>query len=300
MNFRFPILFFILFATCAAWATVAIAQEAPSLDPMRAGLYRVDLDVHAGAAGAPHGFVVQWMTIADHDALGGWPAAGHPALNEARFTGIPTLNPDERSGAFALAPFGAIGVQIGDLFDETGVTTGAPDGLRPGTPYAFRVLRIAAGGGADDPASADAVSTTMWAPECTQGFWKNHPERWPAFCTPMMLGSVMYTKAQLLALYATPAVGNGLISLAHQLITVKLNVCNGSSPLPIAAHIAAADALIGALAIPPVGAGHLDPSATSDLTEILDVYNNGLIPGVIDCPTEARRETWGRIKSLYR
>ncbi len=40
--------------------------------------------------------------------------------------------------------------------------------------------------------------------------------------------------------------------------------------------IAAADALIGGLVIPPVGGGTLAPSATGALTTTLDNYNQGI------------------------
>ena len=142
--------------------------------------------------------------------------------------------------------------------------------------------------------------STTGNPECTQGFWKNHPEVWPPGCTPMLLGTVAYSAAQLMSIYNEPAVGNGLISLAHQLITAKLNSCNGSNLTNVAATIAAADALIGGLVVPPVGGGFLSPASTSALTQTLDDYNNGIIPGVVACVTPARKSTWGGLKSLYR
>lgn len=106
----------------------------------------------------------------------------------------------------------------------------------------------------------------------TLGFWKNHASAWPV--TTLTLGSVSYTKAQLLAIFGTPVRGNGLISLAHQLIAAKLNVAAGASP-PGGNAIANADALIGGLVVPSVGSGFLSPSSTSTLTSALDAYNNG-------------------------
>jgi hypothetical protein len=91
---------------------------------------------------------------------------------------------------------------------------------------------------------------------------------------------VSYTDLQLLSIFNTPAQGNGLLSLAHQLIAAKLNIANGADGTSVAAAIAAADALIGNLVIPPAGAGSLPSSATSSLTGTLDSFNNGLIgPG---------------------
>jgi hypothetical protein len=74
----------------------------------------------------------------------------------------------------------------------------------------------------------------------------------------------------------TPAAGNGLIALAHQLIATKLNIANGAShPAAIDTAIADADALIGNLVIPPVGNGSLPASSTSVLTSLLANYNEG-------------------------
>jgi len=112
----------------------------------------------------------------------------------------------------------------------------------------------------------------------TWGYWKNHagtkhqPNAWPV--SSLTLGTVTYTKTQLLDILNTSVTGNGLVSLAHQLIAAKLNVAAGASPP--SPDIALADALIGGLVIPPVGSGSLDPSVTSALTDALDGWNTGL------------------------
>jgi len=219
--------------TAFAGSAFAVALDTPTLKLDEAGFFRIDLDVTAGASGAPHGFVVQWMNKADYLTFG-WPADEYGAYsNSCDFTGTPTLNTDLRSSTYQLAPGGSIQIQMGDLFDETGIDGTYLDQVPPGE-YAFRVW---AEGDAAVPGSASTPSVTLFAtttnPECTQGFWKTHPEAWPVGCTPMTLGTVSYTKTQLLAIYGQPAAGNGLISMAHQLITVKLNLCNGSSPTNI-------------------------------------------------------------------
>ena len=285
-----------------AFAGSAFAQalETPTLKVNRAGFFRIDMDVQAGVTGAPNGFVIQWMKKGDF-LLSGWPsdpASGNSDM--ANFTGTPTLNPDVRSATFQLGPDGVIQVQMGDLADESGISS--PDlltALHSGD-YVFRVW--AKGDGT--PGSASTASEPLFAsttnPECTQGFWQNHPDNWPVSCLPMLLGTVAYTKAQLMSIYLAPVAGNGLISLAHQLITTKLNICNGSNATNIAATVAAADALIGGLVVPPVGGGFLAPASTSALTNTLDDYNNGIIPGVINCATKTTSSTWGKVKSMYR
>ena len=288
------------FLLAFAGSAFAQALDTPALKLDEKGFFRIDLDVTAGASGAPNGFVIQWMTKADYNAYG-WPADEYnPIANSCDFTGIPTLNTDPRSSSFDLGSNGAIKVQMGDLFDETGIYSGDYLSQLPPGDYAFRVW--AEGNGAQG--SGSVASLTFFAstsnPECTQGFWKNHPEAWPPSCLPMTLGTVSYTKQNLLDIYNQPANGNGLISLAHQLITTKLNICNGSNPTNIAATVAAADALIGGLVVPPVGGGFLAPGTTSGLTNTLDDYNNGLIPGVIDCATRTSQSTWGHVKAMYK
>lgn len=112
----------------------------------------------------------------------------------------------------------------------------------------------------------------------TQGYWKNHEDSWPV--GSLTLGTVSYTQTQLLAILDQPVAGNGLISLAHQLIAAKLNTSGGGCvPQSVTDAIAAADALIGALVVPPVGSGWLDPSVTGSLNGTLDTFNNGCTAG---------------------
>jgi hypothetical protein len=97
-----------------------------------------------------------------------------------------------------------------------------------------------------------------------------------------------------------PARGNGLIILAHQLIAAKLNIAQGADPSGIAGVIASSDAMIGALVIPPIGSGYLDPSLVNANAQTLDSYNNGTM-SVPHCgTTPARRSSWGALKSIYR
>ncbi len=105
----------------------------------------------------------------------------------------------------------------------------------------------------------------------TQGYWKNHAEVWPV--SSLTLGTETYNKSQLLSILNTPVKGNGLISLAHQLIAAKLNIAAGASDTTILATINAADALIGNKIIPT---DKVSTSSTASLTAALDNFNNGL------------------------
>ena len=176
-----------------AFAGSAFAQalDTPSLSLDREGFFRIDFDVTAGTSGAPNGFAIQWMTRSAFVA-NGWPAdPNNPALSSmCNFTGVPTLNPDPRSDTFELGPNQSMQVQIGDLADESGISS--PDQLTALTPgnYVFRVW--AKGNGT--PGSGSAPSSEVFAStsnsECTQGFWQNHPDNWPAGCLPMTIGTV--------------------------------------------------------------------------------------------------------------
>ncbi|HEU0273011.1 MAG TPA: hypothetical protein VFQ83_00600 [Candidatus Udaeobacter sp.] len=95
-----------------------------------------------------------------------------------------------------------------------------------------------------------------------------------------MLGAVSYNASQLLQILNRPAQGNGLITLAHQLIAARLNMGNGADPTAIQQAAVDADTMVGGLIIPPIGNGNLSPGQTSDLTDTLTGYNEGTIgPG---------------------
>jgi len=108
-----------------------------------------------------------------------------------------------------------------------------------------------------------------------QGYWKNHPERWPV--TQLQLGNVTYNQQQLLSILKDSARTNGLVFLAHQEIAAKLNIANGADGSCIAQTLAAADALIGDLVIPPVGDGFLSLHDVAGYVSALSRYNGGFL-----------------------
>jgi len=290
-------------------AAAQSAYDAPSVSLVDRGLFRLTLGITAGPSGSPAGFSIQWMKKSDYDALGQtWPDEGHPALKYCQCYGPYTLN--DWAGSPVMGGGETSYLQLGDLGDESGLYGNDYDVLQPGTEYVVR--GYAEGDGNGDPSGfSNTLTTSTLTSECTQGFWKTHgpapcttgnnSNTWPSSCFPMMLGTVAYSQAQICSILLQSVGGNGLISLAHQLITAKLNGCSTSDLTPIAATIAAADAQIGGLVVPPVGSGYLAPSSTSSKTETLDDYNNGLLGGVANCPTPVMSNTtWGRLKVLYR
>lgn len=291
--------------TLAAAPVFAAALDAPTVTRLASGHGKITLQVTAGPSGAPSGFAVYWMKASDYSDYGDtWPTSeAYPGLGWAHFTGVPTLNTFGGSN-FVLGPNESVVVEIGDLLDESGLTTNSPDELEysaaSSTDYVFCTWAIGGASGTKSEFSLNAAGTTVQVQNCTftVGYWKNHPEAWQV--TNLTLGTVNYTQAELLQILNQPVGGNGLISLAHQLIAAKLNIANGADGTVVNSTIAAADAQIGALVIPPIGAGFLAPSSTSAKTQILDDWNNGITgPGhCADTPT--RPSTWGAVKSLYR
>jgi hypothetical protein len=242
--------------------------DAPTLSIVDATQTTITVRVCAGATGAPAGFSLHWTTSADYVA-NGWSSV---EVCSASFSGVPG------GSRFNLDPGECTDVVVGALDDsEIGVSFTCNSPLECGQEYAFRSF---AHGNADWNRSEFSATIFGTTDPCddgctlTQGFWKNHPDVWPV--SSLTLGSVSYTQAELLSILGAPVVGNGLISLAHQLIAAKLNIASGANPSAISSTIAAADALIHTLVVPPVGGGFLFPATTSSLTAALDAYNNGI------------------------
>ncbi len=298
-----------LLLTLATLALVTQSASAAQLDrPVLAsyvqGQAKIVVIVQAGASGAPAGFELQWMKFTDFLANGGqFHTVANAAQSEAVFNGVPTLNTwDGALTSFQLAGSSLAAVEVGDLFDETGVATNVParDELAKETPYIFRARAAAtATDDASDWSNVFIVESTINR-NCTftQGYWKNHPEDWPV--TSLQLGNVVYTDTELLQILNQPAQGNGLVILAHQLIATLLNEAQGADTSAVSGDIANAHALIGNLVIPPIGNGYLDPSDTSSTTQALDDYNNG-ITGPGHCgPTGTEPMPWAQVKAAYR
>jgi len=288
-------------AAIFAQAASAAQQSTPSVGSFNARPSSIRFIVMAGNTGAEGGFTIEWIKKSAYDAQGGWPAAGDPAIHQGDFTGVPVWIASGTSGDFTLPPNKWQVVALGELFDESGVTANSTEELEEGTAYVVRLYARPSGGNtASAPTPDMVISTSIHVQNCTytQGYWKNHPEVWPV--TNLTLGTVNYTAAELLSILQQPAQGNGLIILAHQLIAAKLNIFNGADPSVISSTIAAADAQIGALVVPPVGAGYLSPASVNAKANALDDWNNG-ITGPGHCPTvPATPTTWGSIKSTYR
>lgn len=260
----------------------------------------INVQVCAGATGAPAGFSVQWQTAKDFAQYGGWPADSSCPVTDPN--GIPgdgdeiytcgdsfckaSFSGNANLSRYNLPANACVTVNLGEFLFDEGASTDCAFALECSTNYVFRSFAHANSSLQRSDFTANLSCSTL---DCgheesctlTQGYWKTHGpiptgnniNEWPV--TGLTLGTVTYIALELQAIFDTPAAGNGLISLAHQLIAAKLNVANGADDTDAAASIAAADALIGSLVVPPVGSGSLAPSATSALTTSLKDYNEG-------------------------
>lgn len=277
----------VLMTSIAVVPTVAEVLDPPTFTIDDPGTAKQPLVIAASATGAPGGFTIWWMTEDEFIANGSqWYPSGDPRQGEAYFWGVPTLNVFVgESSTFVLAPSSHITIELGDIADESGLTSTAIGELQWSTTYVFRAMANGADGSDPSPWSQNFDFTTKAGSACilTQGYWKNHEQNWAVM--EVALGSRVYSQAELLSIFNEPVQGNGLISLAHQLIAAKLNISNSGDATVVINAIESADALIGDLVVPPVGSGYLSPSSTSGLTQILDNWNNQVTGSGI-CDTE--------------
>jgi hypothetical protein len=234
-----------------------------------------------GATGAPAGFTLQWMTAADYAANGNaWYSSDDPLACDASFSGNANLS------RYNLAAGQCVTVNVGEFLFDNGASTNCDEALVCGTYYVFRSFAHATSTLNRSDFTANVTCATLPCeapPDCTltQGYWKTHgpvptgnnSNEWPV--TNLTLGTFSYTEIELQSILDTPAAGNGLIALAHQLIAAKLNIADGADGSAVASDIAAADTLIGSSVIPPMGSGFLKPAVTSGLTTALTNYNEG-------------------------
>jgi len=268
-------------ATDARGATKKVALNAPVITCGTSTDASINIQVCAGASGAPAGFSVHWMLKSDYDAHG-WGSDADSTVCHASFSGVP------KCSSYKLWANACTTINIGEnLFTACGASSSCTGKLVCGSDYVFRVFAHndpVSGSGKSGFSNTLTCSTLPCSCTYSQGYWKTHG---PVGCAPgnnvntwkatsLWLGTVSYTDLQLCSILNTPPGGNGLLTLAHQLIAAKLNIAKGANGSAISQAIADADALIGSLVIPPVGGGKLAPSATGALVTALTNYNEGI------------------------
>jgi hypothetical protein len=279
------------------------------------GATDVSIDVRvtapAGGTGLPGGFSLQWMTLADYTShcvtdpitlvescgLTGWYSSDDTRLCKASFSG------KANGYNYSISAGNSVVVSIGDFLLDEGASTTCNERLSCGTTYVIHSFGHATNAYQRSDFSPNVeYSTSECATNCptrsteypfngqctnTQGFWGTHSpipsgnnvNQWVV--TELTLGTVLYTDLQVQSIMNASVSGNGLISLAHQLVAAKLNILHGATaPQEVLDAIAAADLLIGAKVIPPVGTNTVKPDVTSGLVDILKDFNEGAVgPG---------------------
>jgi hypothetical protein len=283
----------LLVGTPASAAPPKTKIDTPVISCGSSGKDYIDINVMApggtGATGLPAGFSIQWTTQVALDANGGvWPVCTTDPITggevcpfcKASFSG-------NASGSnYNLAPGASVTIRIGDILMDNGASTTCPDHLICNTDYVFRAFGHANGKLQRSNFTGNLTCSTLSCDEdggCDPnvksfGFWKTHyPNDWPTdvITNGMTVGCQPYTAAQLESiLLATPAGGNALVALAHQVINTRLNILNGASAAYVtatAADLLAAETLMCTTgAVPPVGSGSLTGAQASALTLALD------------------------------
>jgi hypothetical protein len=110
----------------------------------------------------------------------------------------------------------------------------------------------------------------------TPGYWKNHPEAWPA--GPITIGGVSYSRAQAIA-WLDLVGKDKTTTMFSSLLSAKLNVQIGNDSSCVSSTISAADSWMQTYG--PVGQGVHAASLAWKLGEplhrLMDNYNNGML-----------------------
>lgn len=116
------------------------------------------------------------------------------------------------------------------------------------------------------------------AEACTrgQGYWRHHPDSWPV--EVLMVGEVLYTKQEAIAVMNTPGAGDKTYDLFRQLAAAMLNLFSGCNLECIDETVLLADDWFVAH---PVGSGvsARDPAwkQAQPWFVLLEQYNSGLL-----------------------
>ena len=126
------------------------------------------------------------------------------------------------------------------------------------------------------PASCSFDVTVTAGNKCPHdhGYWKHHANLWPV--DSLTLGTVTYSKTQLLSILNNPTTGDASVILAKAEIATLLSLANGSNPAPICATVADADdALDGSIVPAKVGPKTVSGQRMVGDSNTLSSYNSG-------------------------
>jgi hypothetical protein len=259
----------------------AAAKKSGRFDPLSvecgvSSKSTIAVTVKAGASGAPAGFSLQWMTSDDYASYG-W---NDDYMCKGSFSG------NARDSRYNLGANASVELTIGYLDYDNGASTSCPDFLVCGTEYVFRTFAHADRSNFRSDFSGNySCTTAACESDCTYGigYWKNNEEEWPEEVDGLYLGTVWYTKDELLAILdlsvgGNPQDANAFIRLAQHLIAAKLNLINGSIIADdIEQTVVDADDLIGDTLIPDefIASNSPEGQQANALKDLLEAYNNG-------------------------
>jgi SdrD B-like protein len=157
-----------------------------------------------------------------------------------------------------------------DAWDDTSDSDGVPDGLG----YSLATVTLADGADNSDTDFGFITSPVQQPGTGTPGYWKNHPEAWPA--GGITVGGVTYTKTE--AIYWLGKVGKDkTTTMFSSLVPAMLNVRIGNDGSCVNSTIADAHKWMEAYG--PVGsnvpASSYAWSVGEPLHQQMDAYNNG-------------------------
>ncbi len=111
------------------------------------------------------------------------------------------------------------------------------------------------------------------------GYWKNHPEAWPADMATFTVGGVEYTKDAAIGILNSPVSKDKTYTMFSSLVPAMLNVKIGNDSTCVSEAIDAANAWMAKYG--PVGRGVAASSYAWKVGEPLhrqmDNYNNGML-----------------------
>jgi len=312
--------------------------DVPTIQFVSATPTSITLSICAGPSGAPAGISLHWIAVdcaafppggvyGDISFDGGW------ALSLSG--NCPTSNWALAPNECRELTFNASTV-INENAGACGASGDAVD-LTCNTCYAFEVFAHAEGGpgGCKQSGKSDAyVYQTEPCPtdgNCTLtwGYWKTHG---PAGCNPpnkanlwpvstLTIGGQLMGETQLCSIFQTnPGAcakqgqsnggSNAVIILEHQLIAAKMNVAAGAISCGFAdAAIAQADALLNGFENACVGTSTPLGQDMVAVATLLESYNSDNCTCPVQqakpqasptAPSNAKKASWGQVKSIYR
>jgi hypothetical protein len=316
----------------SAFAGPKVDLDVPTIECVSSTPSSITIRICAGPSGAPGGISVHWITCDAYNAGGGSFDGGYAISLSGN---CPTSNWDLGPGECRDLTFNATTVDN----ENAGACGASGDQLNLlcNTCYAFEVFahQEPGPGGLGQSGKSDAVfcSTAPCPTEgnctLTWGYWKTHG---PVGCNPpnkenlwpvssLNVGGLSMGEGALCGIFQTnPGAcskggtsnsgSNAVIILEHQLIAAKLNMAAGAIDCSFAdAAIAQADALLNGFEYACVGTSTPLGQQMVAVATVLESYNSDNCACPVQqtkpqasptAPSNAKKASWGQLKSIYR